>query len=210
MGIYWIKSWSCWALVRGLIPFRSTLSCICSPFASIWSLTHFTSSALVEILSPPPPTTAALVVLPEEVGQEQGGGEGVEREDRRKKKKMAAAATERTRTGTVTTTPFGDVADIAMDFVGFSSQNWGEIEMDFNFWWCLRVLRNNEEDKCVSLKDEKKKKIWRLVFPWSYGVFTNKCELYFIFYLLWKRILKKSVVARSMSYYQAISCNKNF
>lgn len=76
---------------------------------------------------------AALVVLPEVVGQEQGGGEGVEREDKRKKKKMAAAATERTRTGTVTTTPFGHVADIAMDFVGFSLQKLRRDRNGFQF-----------------------------------------------------------------------------
>lgn len=43
----------------------------------------------------------------EEVGQEQLGGVGEDREAKRKKKKMAATASERTRTGTVMTIPFG-------------------------------------------------------------------------------------------------------
>lgn len=92
---YWVKSWSCWARVRGLIPFRRTLSRKCNPLASIWDLTHSTSSALGEIRS-----TTLLG------GVEMGGqGEQEERDEIRKKRKMAAAAPERTRTGTVTTTP---------------------------------------------------------------------------------------------------------
>ena len=89
----WTRSCSCWARVRGLIPLRSTLSCIWSPLASIWSLTHLTSSSVAEIRSP----AAGLTVGP---GQEQMGEEGEERGGRREKSKIAAAAADSTRTGT--------------------------------------------------------------------------------------------------------------
>lgn len=113
-GSYCLRSSSCWALVRGLIPLRSTLSCMWSPFAWIWSLTHSTSSFLVNngtlalLDSEAPVPTATLLELEadisEVVGQEQD-----EREDKRKNRKTAATKADRTITGTDTTTPF-DIA----------------------------------------------------------------------------------------------------
>lgn len=108
LGAYWIRSSSCWALVRGLMPLRRTLSCMCSPFARIWSLTHSTSSRVV--LNGPFPETETETEVPLKTAfPTETEGEGQEQEERvekRKKRKTVATKAERTRTGTVTTMPF--------------------------------------------------------------------------------------------------------
>lgn len=122
-----MRSCNCWALVRGLIPFLKTLSCMWSPFLWIWSLTHSISSFVAEVLSlnlleeeeeesssllAKSETAPFLTALPAAVVVEERGQLHVESEERRKKKKIAATESVRTSTGTVITIPFCCVGDV--------------------------------------------------------------------------------------------------
>lgn len=121
-----MRSCNCWALVRGLIPFLNTLSCMWSPFLWIWSLTHSISSFVADVLSlnlleeeeesssllAKSETAPFLTALPAAVVVEERGQLHVESEERRKKKKIAATESVRTSTGTVITIPFCCVGDV--------------------------------------------------------------------------------------------------
>lgn len=97
-----MRSWSCCSLVRGLIPFRRTFSCICKPFDLIRSLTQSISSRDVEILS----SDLASPTMPWFWEDGDDGHEQEDNEDDMMKKISADNEAVRNRTGIVTTMPF--------------------------------------------------------------------------------------------------------